>query len=239
MDKKMFTVTIGIPAHNEEKNIDKLLKSLLRQKTNNFTLEKIIVYSDASTDNTEKIVSSFKNKVKLLSGKKQIGQLQGINTILKNSSSDIVVLIDADVAVKKNTVISKLVEPFYENNKIGLVGGNRKVFKAKTFIEEAIHTSIRAYDNIAFDLKNGNNPYNCHGCVLALSKNFYQNIELPKQIFSGDTFLYFSCLNKKMLFKFAPEAEVYVYTANNLRDTLLQYKRFLAIDTYSEKKFKK
>ena len=57
---KKLTVTIGIPAYNEEKNIGRLLRALLRQKTNGLSIKKIIVISDASTDKTSQIVRGFK-----------------------------------------------------------------------------------------------------------------------------------------------------------------------------------
>src|SRR3990170_5283265 len=40
-----FTVTVGIPAHNEEQNIKQLLTSIVSQK-GNFVLEKILVTTD-------------------------------------------------------------------------------------------------------------------------------------------------------------------------------------------------
>jgi glycosyltransferase involved in cell wall biosynthesis len=55
------TVTIGIPAFNEEANIAHILKALLKQDTSKYILEKIIVSSDASEDNTNAIVKSLKS----------------------------------------------------------------------------------------------------------------------------------------------------------------------------------
>ena len=69
---KKLTVTIGIPAYNEEKNIGRLLKSLSNQKGDDFTLNEIVVLSDGSTDMTNEIVhsqSKLNRKVKLLAGK--------------------------------------------------------------------------------------------------------------------------------------------------------------------------
>ena len=50
--RKKLTVTIGIPAYNEEANVRNLLVSLLAQKETNFKLQEIIVVSDGSTDKT-------------------------------------------------------------------------------------------------------------------------------------------------------------------------------------------
>jgi len=54
--KKLITVSIGIPAYNEEANIGKLLSSLIKQKEAGFIIKEIIVVSDQSTDKTDEIV---------------------------------------------------------------------------------------------------------------------------------------------------------------------------------------
>ena len=73
--KEKVSVTIGIPAYNEEANIGHLLKSLIKQKEEDFKIDKIIVSSDGSTDRTIEIVKSFKDsRIKLLDNKKRRGQ---------------------------------------------------------------------------------------------------------------------------------------------------------------------
>ena len=59
---KQLRVTIGIPAYNEENNIIPLLTSLVNQKTSQVVVEKIIVMSDGSSDNTVGSVKLLKNK---------------------------------------------------------------------------------------------------------------------------------------------------------------------------------
>ena len=58
---KKPTLSIGIPAFNEEANIYFLLKDLLSQKMDQFNLERIIVNSDGSTDDTIEQVKRIKN----------------------------------------------------------------------------------------------------------------------------------------------------------------------------------
>ena len=61
MNKKP-TVTIGIPAHNEEANIANMLNSVISQEQKSFFLEKIIVALDGCTDNTESEAREFAKK---------------------------------------------------------------------------------------------------------------------------------------------------------------------------------
>lgn len=60
---KKLTVTIGIPAYKEEKNIVRFLKSVLMQKEDGFKLNEIWVHSDRSVDRTVKLAKSLKSKI--------------------------------------------------------------------------------------------------------------------------------------------------------------------------------
>lgn len=238
MKTTKLTVTIGIPAHNEAQRIGKLLRAIQLQKKNTFELIEIIVYDDASSDQTFNECQKLQDPlISCITGKQRVGQMQGIATILRKSAGDVVVLLDADIQFRDHDTVEKLVEPFYTNQHVGLVGGNPLPTKAKTFIEQAIHTSIYSYRNIALHLRGGSNPYNCHGCVVALSKTFAKSLTIPKDIFSGDTYMYFSCIHSGFYFTYSPDAIVWYKTPNNLRDAIKQYTRFLDIDQYSKQKF--
>jgi len=56
-----FTVSIGICAYNEEKNIGRLLDRLLKEKKL-YTLKEIIVVASGCTDGTEGIVKQYTSK---------------------------------------------------------------------------------------------------------------------------------------------------------------------------------
>src|SRR5258708_3253617 len=112
MNKKL-TITIGIPIYNEEKNILKLLKSLLRQKIVQGELEKILVLSDGSTDATDKLVASVKDfRVELISDGKRKGKPVRINELFRTTTSDIVVILDGDIIITSQQVINSLITPF-------------------------------------------------------------------------------------------------------------------------------
>ena len=71
---KKPTVTIGIPAYNEEANIKNLLDSILSQIQNNFIIDEIIVVSDGSSDKTADIVRSLNNSlINLIEDKERLG----------------------------------------------------------------------------------------------------------------------------------------------------------------------
>jgi len=100
---KKTKVTIGIPAYNEEQNIENVLLSLMQQKTNTISLEKIIVNSDSSSDKTNAIVKRLNKKypaITLIENKDRKGKYFRVNQLFHTSKSEVLVILDADIALK-------------------------------------------------------------------------------------------------------------------------------------------
>ncbi len=94
------TVTVGIPAYNEERNIREILEGILAQEEDGFRIEKIIVASDGSTDKTADIVRSFRDpRIQLIAGRENRGQNYRQNQIIDHTNSDILVLFNADIII--------------------------------------------------------------------------------------------------------------------------------------------
>src|SRR3989304_4637276 len=95
----LLSVSVGICAYNEEKNICNILASLLGQRCAHVHIEEIIVVSDGSTDQTNEIVRNFSDhdKIKPIIFKERRGKFAAINEFLKNAKSSILVLSSADV----------------------------------------------------------------------------------------------------------------------------------------------
>ena len=118
---KKLSVTIGIPAFNEQENIAHLLHSILKQKESKFYLKEIIVISDASNDGTGDIVRSVSDpRIILIENIARLGQAQNQNTMLKKFSGDILLLLNADVLPQDEHYIDNMVAPFYSNKNLGI-----------------------------------------------------------------------------------------------------------------------
>ncbi len=122
----MLTVSIGIPAYNEEKNIANLLDHLLAQKLpEDVRLEEIIIVASGCTDNTVNIVQEYQTKnpvVKLAIEKERGGQASATNLILDNAHGEILVIGCADTLPMPEAV-SHLVKPFEDDTSVGAVVG--------------------------------------------------------------------------------------------------------------------
>lgn len=220
--KRNPTVTIGIPAYNEEANIGFLLHDILKQNRGNFIFEKIIIYSDGSTDKTVAISNNIKNKlIKIINAHERHGKVFGLKKIFQELKSDILVIFDADIRLKNKRVIEKLIKPFYEDSNVALVGGSSKPYLPKTFFEKAVYSTFLVFYETRNQIKGGHNIFGCTGHILGMRKEFTKEIRFPK-IINEDDFLYFSCISKGYIFRHVKEAEVFYKLPANLSDYLRQ-----------------
>lgn len=88
-----------IPAYNVEKYIKKCLDSVLNQTYNNY---EIIIINDGSTDNTSKILESYKSnkKIKIINQENK-GLSSARNTGVSNAKGDYILFIDSDDFIEK------------------------------------------------------------------------------------------------------------------------------------------
>jgi|TARA_B100001964_G_scaffold194439_1_gene218047 dolichol-phosphate mannosyltransferase len=118
--------SIIIPVLNEEKNIIKLVKEIFYTLEDYHNFELIIV-NDGSKDNTLENLKSLKIEfpIKIINNINNYGQSYSINEGIKQSNYNTIVTIDGDG--QNNPVdIPKLLDVYFANEDIQLVGGIRK-----------------------------------------------------------------------------------------------------------------
>lgn len=84
-------MSILVPAYNEERNIDRLLLNLSRQKTKRVKIKEIVVVSH-SNDSTDAIVGDWEMKDKrihLVKQNRRAGKVAAFNDFLHFASGDI------------------------------------------------------------------------------------------------------------------------------------------------------
>ena len=240
MNKQKPTVTIGIPAYNEEQNIFNLLQSVLRQKQNGFKIVEIILISDGSTDNTVNKVRKVKDKrLLIINNKKRDGKSVQLNKIFELAEGDIIVLFDADVVLYDSNTLHNLIKPIIKNRNVGLTGGYPVQSPTRNFLEQAIAIGNKAYEDARYKFRNGNNVYCCIGQILALSKKFAKSLYVPENVIANDNFMYFSCLSHNFKFEHAKSAKVLKRSPINLGDHFKQSERFITARKRLKKLFGK
>ena len=112
-------ISVLINCRNEEKLISKSIKSVLDQSYKNIEL---IVWDDASTDNTISIIKSFDDqRIKLFKNKTHLGLGPSRCKAIDELKGDFIAILDADDEMTNNR-IEKQVKEFLKNSNLGLLG---------------------------------------------------------------------------------------------------------------------
>lgn len=119
------TVTVLIPARNEAMYIGDTIRSLLSVEYPHKLLRAIVI-SDASTDDTDKVIQGFDdNRVELVRLDTRVGKYGALQAVLPLCTSDILVFADASSIFEKGAI--KTLVNHFSNSKIGAVTGAKGI----------------------------------------------------------------------------------------------------------------
>ncbi len=140
-------VSVIIPGKNEGKHIYKLVKSLREQSYTNL---EIIVVDDGSDDDTPMIGRDMEKNGFIdlfIRNEFRGGKASAANLALRFTKGKFIVHLDADCSYNFDA-IEKIIIPFYEDDRIGGVGGNVMVRNYKTSLVTTLQ-AIEYYDTIS------------------------------------------------------------------------------------------
>lgn len=115
-------LSIIIPVYNEEKTIDKVLRSVASWKHPGWTKE-IIVIDDGSTDATPCLLKKWQKKYRVILSEKNEGKGSAIHKGLRYVTGDFILIQDADLEYSPKDY-KTLLSPF-ENSHVDVVYGSR------------------------------------------------------------------------------------------------------------------
>lgn len=189
---KKVTLSIGIPAYNEEGNITIIIKSILRQKQSSFKLEYIYIVCDGCTDSTVDIVkklSKTHNEIKLIVRGERAGKVGALNKIYEVNNSDYILTVDADLAFAKTDDIEELIKAISGNSSLNFVGPRHIPVKPKSIMGMFAYFSYLSFEDAFLRINNGNCFYSAMGAYL-LTKDFSKAIKYPKHAQADQVILY-------------------------------------------------
>jgi hypothetical protein len=129
-------------------------------------------------------------------------------------------------------VFESIVNCFANDHKLGLVGGHDKPLKSVSFFQSIVVTWVSHWQRMTRPVNNWISPHNSHGCLLALSRDFANNIKLPENLPGNDLFIFYENMNLGFNFEFCKDAIVYFKTPANLKDFVNQSVRFSKSGNY-------
>jgi biofilm PGA synthesis N-glycosyltransferase PgaC len=125
------SVTVLIPAYNEERNIENTLRAAT---SIDYPEYEVVVVDDASTDRTADIVTHYvgRGKVRLIRKLVNQGKAMALNDAIPCTNGEILLIIDADASPDPD--ILKYMVPHFRSPRVAAVTGNPRVANRRTFL---------------------------------------------------------------------------------------------------------
>ena len=243
------SISVIIPARNEENNLPALLKGLTEQSYDKNLFE-VIVVDDHSTDDTPEIVKQFAVAgIKLISLKDHVPS-QGINSYKKKaieiaiaqSKGEFIVTTDADCVVPTNWLQN--IAAFYEQYKPAFIVMPVSYACRNNFLEIFQALDFMTLQGITSAAVHKNAHSMCNGANLAYSRKAFDTVDGFKginDIASGDDMLLMHKIYKQYPdgIKYLKSKDVIVHTEpmHSWKDFFNQRVRWASkADKYDDKR---
>ena len=218
--KKTISVTIAIPAFNEQENITHILSCILESKLSKNIHSNIIVISDGSTDDTTKLVSNIAlihKNVQLISHKKRLGKVNRLNEIYVQNSSDYLIVLDADILPVGNHFIMDLINEMESNPSLTMCAAHQIPTKTKGLNAESIYAAYKVWDDARLAVPDQNHIQNFYGAATIYRKKFVSHLHIPKMITDERGYIYLMAIREGR-FKYSQSAVVLYNPVKTLHD---------------------
>lgn len=151
-DNYLPTISILLPAHNEESVIRQCIHSLLQLDYPRELVE-IIIGSDGSTDNTNNILAAFAKEhahIRVLNFHERRGKMLVINDLAQEGIGELFFFTDSDIQLSGNSL--KVHARHYADNSVGAVAGSYEIVADQptgvfTSEEKLVSSEIKLREN--------------------------------------------------------------------------------------------
>lgn len=167
----MTTLTVIVPAYNEEAGLPETLEALLRQTVKP---ERIIVVNDCSTDRTAEVAAAYEG-VDVLTPESNLGsKAKAQNYALDFVDTDLVLPVDADT-VLADDYVELIKEPFSDDN-LAIAAGCVLTKHSRTTTERGRSLEYLFGFHFYRPIQNAaNSPVVCSGCCSAFRTDWLKD----------------------------------------------------------------
>lgn len=225
--KTQATVTIGIPAYNEAANIAHILRDIFSQEEDGFVIERIIVNSDGSTDKTVSVTRALADpRLVVFHDEKRKGKAARLNEIIEKTSSDVLVLLDADIALDGKYFLKRIVQPVLDEH-ADLVSTTVAFSPPENFVEKMLALGLEFKSRVFEEWKAGRNLYTCRGTARACSRKLYRRLRFEDSV-GEDAYSYLFTVARGYNYTYIPYATARIKLPATLKDHYRQSNRFFS-----------
>lgn len=238
---RLPSVTIMIPAHNEEKVIASTLERILYLNYPKHLIQ-IIVINDNSSDDTGVQIKKVQDhnperKINVITTNKETGgkgKAHALNLALKQAKGEWICIFDADAAPERNTLKFLVIKSFENRRYAAVFGRNKARNRNRNFLTKCINIELVVSQRIV-------NPGKWHLFQLGQipGTNFIINRTILQKVggwdtkaITEDTDLGFSIMKKNYLIAYESRAEAYQQEPEKLSVYIKQRTRWAKGNLY-------
>ncbi len=242
--RKPLSLMVGIPTCYGDPSILKVVEKILASR--NTVIDRFVIISD-SIPLPDTVQTRLRELGIELCWNDEAGSwMEKIKQMVDMCDTDILVLTQDDIIFEPDT-ISAIAREFEKNYEITMVTSMVKPLPPKTFVENIVSEAVLIPFHITTQWKGGDNYLSASGRCLSFRTGFAKGFHFPKEIVSGDAFLYFE--NKQFGGRMvqATDSIVYVRAPQTISDQvgpssryqvqqeeLSQYSKYFNFDLASE-----
>jgi cellulose synthase/poly-beta-1,6-N-acetylglucosamine synthase-like glycosyltransferase len=133
--KDLPTVSVVVPAYNEEMVIERCLESI---RNTNYPKLEVFVHNDISTDRTAAIIREYQRKypefnLRLVNRRHRAGKAGGVNYCIKKyAKSELIMTLDADCVLRHDAIENAVA--YFDNPRVAGVAANVRLMDKNTVL---------------------------------------------------------------------------------------------------------
>jgi phosphatidyl-myo-inositol alpha-mannosyltransferase len=187
------TLTIALPAYNEERAIESVLNALVKQHRDAFVLDRIVVYNDGSTDSTVRLVKDVQARapeIHLVDDTTRHGKIHRMNQMFQDCTSDLLMILDADVGLSGDDFLNTFVAATVSDQKSVMFAAHQIPLRPDGIKAGIYYASFLLWDYIRFSVPKKDHVQNFYGAATIFRKRFLPHAHVPDEMHEKRTFLY-------------------------------------------------
>ncbi len=228
-------VSVIIPCHNEERNVQRCINSIVLQSYPKNMVE-IIFVDDASTDNTVALAEGFLRtsgiNYRILRQTEHMGKKKALTRGIEAASNELILTRDADTYVDSEHWLSAIIDCYTATKKEFIIcpvasKEQGKIIEALQYVEWQI-LMLLTFSSAYFK-----RPLICSGANLCFTKRIFNEVggySSHLHIASGDDVLFMEDVKKLhssgIVYCFTKESMVYTSPEPDLTSFLIQRQRW-------------
>lgn len=187
------SITISIPAYNEEDSIGHTLQAILAQNDATYVLDGIVVYADGCSDGTIERVEEIRKLfpvVRIVESEVRHGKIYQLNRMFEKNDSDFLIVLDADIGFRERGAIDRLVRAAVSKPESVMFAAHQIPLCPEDIIGKILHATFLLWDYIRLGNPDRRHVQNFYGAATLYRQRFTDVVQIPPEIMSMRTYLY-------------------------------------------------